>query len=251
MLGGKASGYLAVGGSEGFGQGADDAWLLRLDENGEHMWSVVHGGPADDDPTAFVQLNDGGFLVAGVTFGYTAVKSDAFLMRTDNNGKVLWFRLYGSIGKDEPVAIEAMGSGFLVSGTTTGQNAGHEDGFALRVDGDGNTKWLRTYGGAGNDAVQGMMLDQGGGFVLTGRTSSSGQGGADAWWVKGGGGDGASGCAGGLVNPPWQASKSMTPTTLAFTPVLLAPSLSPSFKSITSEVAAGAKSGTVCPCVIP
>ena len=105
---GQPDGLLVVGGSEGYGAGDDDVWLLRLEANGTVRWSVAYGGKGDDDPqTGFVQLPDGGFVVGFWTTSplEPASGADIGLLRTDANGKLLWWRRFLGPGKDEPYAI--------------------------------------------------------------------------------------------------------------------------------------------------
>ncbi|MFI5170968.1 MAG: T9SS type A sorting domain-containing protein [Chitinophagales bacterium] len=66
-------GYLLAGyGSEGAGgnriegsYGEHDYWIIKIDDIGNIIWQNVLGGSEDDEPKAFLQTPDGGYLVAG------------------------------------------------------------------------------------------------------------------------------------------------------------------------------------------
>ena len=191
----KGGGYVLVGGSEGFGQGADDVWLTKLGADGSHVWSIAHGGLLDDDPIGFVQAADGGFVIAGSTKGFGATKTDVFVMKTDSSGKALWFQRFGSSsgGKDEAGGIAAVGDSFVVTGLTTGWGAVGTDAFALKINGSGAATWLRLFGNGSEDFGVGVAAAADGGVAMAGRTASSGKGVLDAWVVRAGA-DGAVGC---------------------------------------------------------
>lgn len=78
-------GYFLAGETESFGQGRADAWVLRLDSQGNITWQRAYGGPNDDTATP-LRLNDGSVLIEGVTESYGAGGEDAFLLRLDTNG---------------------------------------------------------------------------------------------------------------------------------------------------------------------
>ncbi len=47
----------------------DNWWLLRLDANGDTIWSRWWGGPKNDDPLAISSTADGGIILAGLRDG--------------------------------------------------------------------------------------------------------------------------------------------------------------------------------------
>jgi hypothetical protein len=49
--------------SPGFGSG--DAWVLKLDTNGNKLWELCLGGAGGDGANSIQQTRDGGFIIAG------------------------------------------------------------------------------------------------------------------------------------------------------------------------------------------
>jgi hypothetical protein len=122
--------------SEGFG--AADAWLLKVGPDGRLAWDVVLGGPSGDVPWSVAALPDGGALVAASTQSQGAGSADAWLLRLNAEGAVLWQRTHGGDLWDWPgVALATPTGDLLVGGYTTSAGAGYEDGWVLRLDPQG------------------------------------------------------------------------------------------------------------------
>jgi hypothetical protein len=51
-------GSLAAGGTQSFGAGGEDAWLVKLDMNGDVQWQRTYGGAGDDEASSAEQTND-------------------------------------------------------------------------------------------------------------------------------------------------------------------------------------------------
>ncbi len=145
-------------------------------------WQRTYGGPEDDWANEIAMLPDGGFIVAGWTESTGAGKEDAWLLRLDCFGTILWERTCGG-GEDEKAIAVAVppGGGFIVAGSTASKGAGKGDVWVLRLDPSGRLLWERTYGGGGDDRAYDVPPLPGGGFLVAGRTESKGTGGNDAW----------------------------------------------------------------------
>jgi len=83
-------GCYALGGiSCSFGSGDADFWLIKINENGDSLWSKTIGDSATDRCNAMIQTRDGGYAMAGESH------SNFSLARLDQNGDSLWMRYYG------------------------------------------------------------------------------------------------------------------------------------------------------------
>ncbi len=60
-------GYIVAGYTESFGAGDCDAWVIKLDANGNVQWQKTYGGRSDDEAYSIQQTSDGGYIVAGDT----------------------------------------------------------------------------------------------------------------------------------------------------------------------------------------
>jgi hypothetical protein len=178
-------GYIVAGTTNSFGAGMADVWLLRVDERGAKIWDKTLGGTADDRGNSVLQTYDGNFIVAGLTCSKGAGDSDAWLIKTDSDGNVVWDRTFGGPGCDYAVSVrQTFDGGLAIAGVTCSEGAGSEDVWLIKTDASGNLVWSRTYGGAGSDVASSMWQTSDRGFVITGTTDSYGNGGKDVWLVK-------------------------------------------------------------------
>ena len=91
----SAGGFLIVGETESFGAGDFDAWLIRVDANGNHLWNQTYGGLYDEWGWTVVEVSTGGFVFSGRTASLGAGSFDVWLVRTDSNGNHLWNHTFG------------------------------------------------------------------------------------------------------------------------------------------------------------
>jgi hypothetical protein len=120
-----------------------------------------------------------------VTFSFGAGDSDAFLLKYDSSGNLLWYKTWGGSGSDSGygVALDASGNAFI-TGYTRSYGAGSYDTFLLKYDSSGNLLWNKTWGGSGSDSGYGVALDDSGNALITGETNSYGAGNSDDFLLK-------------------------------------------------------------------
>ncbi len=61
-------------------------YLLRIDANGDLIWSRTFGGSQTDHGWSVRQTIDGGFIIAGYTRSFGSVNEDVYLIKTDQMG---------------------------------------------------------------------------------------------------------------------------------------------------------------------
>ena len=178
-------GFALAGGTLSFGAGGEDFWLVRVDEEGDSLWSRSFGGEGWDGCYSLIQTADGGFALAGYTWSFGMGGGDFWLVRCDENGDSLWARTYGGRAYDHCTSlIQTADDGFALAGYTESFGAGGEDFWLVRVDEDGDSLWSRSFGGEGDDGCYSLIQTADGGFALAGRTNSFGAGEGDFWLVR-------------------------------------------------------------------
>lgn len=144
----------------------------------------VIGGP-DVDRGVFVSpTRDGGFVTVGVTKSYGAGDEDVYLVRTDAEGELLWFKTFGGPTEDFGWSVREIPDGFILVGFTKSFGAGGYDCYLVQTDPNGELEWSKTFGGETDDRCWGMARTGDGGFVLVGETTSIGAGEEDCWLVR-------------------------------------------------------------------
>ena len=178
-------GFIISGTTNSYGTGGFDAYLIRIDINGDTLWTKTYGGPEDDWTASANITSDNGLLITGATSSFGNGQEDIFLLRTDHNGDTLWIRTYGGSGTDWALsAYQISGGGFIVIGRTNSFGAGSNDLYLLRIDSNGDSLWAQTYGDTGDESGSSVKQTSDEGFILTGHTSSFGSGGRDVYLIR-------------------------------------------------------------------
>ncbi|MBL7900016.1 MAG: T9SS type A sorting domain-containing protein [Crocinitomicaceae bacterium] len=179
------TGYIATGSSSSFVSGNADAFLLKIDELGNFMWSYNYGGNDSDWGNSVIVTNDSTYAIGGYTNSFGAGGFDFYLVRTDVNGIPIWQKTYGGSNwdKGESIAQVASDSGFVIVGETYSYGAGGKDMYIVRTNKNGDTIWTQTYGGTEDDWATAVLID-GDSIVICGGTKSYGSGMSDGVIIK-------------------------------------------------------------------
>jgi len=158
--------------------------LFGADHSAANDFEKVIGGLDADRGVFVTPTKDGGYIAVGVTKSFGEGDEDVYLVRTDAEGELLWFKTYGGADEDNGWSVRETPDGFVLAGFTKSFGAGGFDCYLIKTDSDGNPEWSRTYGGETDDRCWGMALTSDGGFALVGETTSSGGGEEDCFLVK-------------------------------------------------------------------
>jgi len=179
------AGYIVVGGTNSFGAGQRDIYLLKTDSSGNALWTRTFGGNRWEDGYSVQQTLDGGYILVGYTLSFGAGGEDVLLIRTDPLGDSLWIRTFGGIGHEQGwSAQQTQDGGFVVVGYTESFGAGGRDVYIVRTDSSGDTTWTRTYGGSLDDEGYSLEQTPDGGYIIAGQTDSYGAGQHDFYLIK-------------------------------------------------------------------
>jgi len=178
-------GYVVAGGTDSFGAGSKDFWLLKTDADGNMLWNRTYGGSSYEDFYAAHCTSDGGYIVTGWSSSF-GVNTDAWVVRTDANGDSLWARTYGGDGWDAFYSVQETSDGGYVMGGQSNSfpGPGSYDFWVVRTDADGNSLWSNIYGGELAEYCRSVDETFDGGYALIGYTQSFGAGSWDLWLVK-------------------------------------------------------------------
>jgi len=178
-------GYIVAGYTSSFGAGLVDAWLVKIDANGDFLWAQSYGGANWDYVYSVQQTSDGGYILAGYEDSFGAGSKDVWSIKTDANGDTLWTRTYGGSGDDRSYSSQqTTDGGYAIGGCTNSFGAGGFDVWLIKTDANDDTLWTRTYGGSASDRAECVQQTTDGGYIVSGATSSFGAGGNDFWLLR-------------------------------------------------------------------
>ena len=166
------SGFVVVGHTSSFGNGENDVYLLRLDNQGEIIWTKTYGGSDNDYAFSVKQTFDNGFIVAGYTESFGNPVRDILLIKFNEVGDTLWTFIYdGEYWSEGHSVQQTSDGGFIVVGKEYLSANGY-DALLIRLDNSGNVLWTRNYGGSETDEGYYVQQTMDGGFIFTGYTNS-------------------------------------------------------------------------------
>jgi hypothetical protein len=152
-----------------------DVYLLRTDANGDTLWTKQFGGDSNEAGLSVKETPDSGFIIAGYTWSYGSGMSDAYFVKTDRNGDLVWQRALGGSQNDQVNTVVVTTDDHYVSaGLTESFGPLAANMWLIKMDADGDTVWTATYGGPGDDRASWGEETADGGFILAGSTNSFG-----------------------------------------------------------------------------
>ena len=166
-----------------------DVWVIKLNNNGDLVWSRYFGGSFTDTPFGVIETNDNNYIIAASSdsedFNISNNKGtyDFWLFKVSSNGDLVWEQSFGGSEIDEPRGITSTDDGnFIVVGDTrstdkdVSSNNGGADLWMIKITTEGNLLWEKTLGGSSFDVARSISKTQDGGFVISGNSRSLDEG---------------------------------------------------------------------------
>jgi FHA domain len=134
-------GFLVAGTTERTdraGAPAGSGRITRLDGNGNKLWDKLIGRGKMETINAVAPAGTDGYVLAGSIVAKSGASENAWLVKIDGDGKIVWERSFGGDGADRLNDLKALkDGGFIAVGTTASNGAGKSDLWVLRLDSDG------------------------------------------------------------------------------------------------------------------
>jgi hypothetical protein len=178
-------GFILVGETASFASSSSDIYAVKLDMNGNLMWSKYYRIAGNEYGTSVVQTADYGFLISGSTDGFGTGNSDALVMKINFDGDLLWVKAYGDLFNDYGSSIKAFNdNSSIMVGYTYSGGAGGGDISMVRLNPNGVVDWTKYYGGGGLDLPCDLEITSDNGYIISGVTYSFGLSSGDEYFIK-------------------------------------------------------------------
>lgn len=152
-----------------------DAFVRRYDTEGNVLWTSQFGSSAGLRAQG-IAAHASDVYAAGYTAGALSGQTsagglDAFVLKYDADGNLLWTSQFGSTADEWQPRIAVDASGVYIAGYTRGTlpgqtSSGFDDAFFRKYDLDGNVVWTRQFGTSTFDAATDVAVDASGVYVI-------------------------------------------------------------------------------------
>ena len=180
-----------------FAQGNEDGFLLKLDSNGEYVWSKKFGGSGSGvTPEKIVITNDEQLITTGLFYGSidfdpgipnefktASGSTDIFTAKFDSSGNFNWVIQTGGINSNqvEDLKLDEFGNIYSVGHYEGSMDAdpsetldyilnsnGDTDIYIQKLDADGNFIWAQSIGSSSYDIANALCIDPSGELYVSG-----------------------------------------------------------------------------------
>jgi len=166
-----SDGYVIAGESDTWGHGGLDAYVIKIDKDGNRVWHNAFGFDDDETANQIITTRDGGYIIVGTTDSHYRTQKNVYVVKLSADGTREWQSFYGSKEADEGFAIAEARGGYVIAGYTKGTPNYDSDVYLLKIDTNGNILWEKRYGSSKDDRAN-AIINVGDGFVVAGYSTS-------------------------------------------------------------------------------
>ncbi len=168
-------GFAVAGYTDSFGFGQRDLWVLKLDGDGAVEWQKVYGGDSLDWAYDIIQTADGGYAVCGATYTFGGGRRDAWFLKLDASGAVVWQKVIGKSNEDWAYRIyQTEDLGYITCGLTESGPGGGLDGWVAKLDSTGMPEWQKAFGNLNWEYLYYIRPVSQGGYIAAGAIQGQG-----------------------------------------------------------------------------
>lgn len=147
-----------------------DVYLLRVNSDGDTLWTRTYGFEYFDLGWSVADIESGGFMVLA-NIRYSLFVNGLTLMRIDDNGDSLWSRIYGEYAGTGVSVIPLDNGDFAILSNTLFYDGEYHGEYAIhlmRVNAIGDTLWTSCIRGIDETMGKSVQQTVDGGFIICG-----------------------------------------------------------------------------------
>lgn len=130
-------GFVLAGRTASYGAGFYDAYIVKIDADGNFVWENTFGTSSDDYAHSIMAAMDGTYMISGFSEVSPSRKYDAYVVKADVAGGRIWERSYGGDQADYGNAIvQDQGQDYVLIGHTYSFSYGGSDIYVTKIMGE-------------------------------------------------------------------------------------------------------------------
>jgi len=177
IVGTDDGGVIFAGDTESFGKRYRDIYYGKLTQEGKIVFARTIGGKKTDEAHGLTRLKDGTIALVGMRDVNRVNYEDFFIMKMNQQGKILWTKTFGDYDDDSLEGVSAtMDGGLVAVGKTRSYGSEQTDLTVMKLNANGKVIWHKIYGFKYYEYGNAVTMTQDGGFMLAGGTSTLGKG---------------------------------------------------------------------------
>ncbi|MCJ7812451.1 T9SS type A sorting domain-containing protein, partial [bacterium] len=159
----KDGGYIVAGQTDSFGNGSSlkpDMWIIKLDSNGDSLWTKIYEGTIVSSAHSIQQTMDGGYIVVG--------KGEENILKLDRNGKKEWGKHYSRVFYS---VEQTTNGGYIAAGDSIYHQLEWDyipSVSIIKLDENGNKEWSNPLGNDFIGRANSIQQTMDGGYIVAG-----------------------------------------------------------------------------------
>ena len=187
-------GFILVGSTSPQSEGPAKIWMIRLNELGDSLWSKTYLTGSWSNGRAVLQMNDGGFVIAGVAEQWESSSTKNSLMPAklknylkQKNSMSDFQNMNNAVhpSEDELKKLNTSDLKHYNALSTQGKIIQERDAWLLRTNELGDTLWSKIVGGPGWDDIYSINPTIDGGYIIAGQKFNNKSESDDFWIIRG------------------------------------------------------------------
>ncbi|MBT3664609.1 hypothetical protein HN537_03165, partial [bacterium] len=167
----RDGGFIILGQTYSYGAGSGDIWVLKISDSGILLWDKTYGNENLDLGVDICASNDDGYMIVGTTHSKKTNSLDAYVIKIDSFGNIIWDQVYGGLLADGLNSISKINDeyGYMLFGYTKSymldksrkkkkgflgrilssivKKEASSESWLINIDEYGDRNWHTTYGG--------------------------------------------------------------------------------------------------------
>ena len=158
------------------------AYIVDIDKNGNQKQLKRYIGEDKDRIHDILKVDDG-YILVGETNELEDGGFDAYIIKINESGGLVWEKIYGWEFDDRIHAITSAKDGYILVGSTKSNRDKQSEVYVIKLNKEGKLLWQKTYGGRfDEEGFDVVSADDG--FVIAGYSESDTNGREDVYLIK-------------------------------------------------------------------